>query len=123
MMPALIERELRGLEVSVADAERAIAENDAEAAETSFADQRRIQHALENAMHDARALRTPESDRAVLDRLSLIGIARDRQIATLKKVRAELSAKINTLNTWKRASRRWLSGFEGKRNGRLDQSR
>lgn len=118
-----VERELTALESALAQAEVAGRIGDWDSANRSFVEQRRVQHALENAMHAARDVRTPEFDKSIFERLSRIGLTRDRQIADLKRYRDGVSAQLNTLANWKRAARKWLSGFAPKAHGSFDQHR
>lgn len=120
---AAVDRELTALEAALADAERAGRTGDWEAANRSFLEQRRLQHALENAMHAAREARTPAIDEVLFARLSRIGLTRDRQIAELQRYRDGVSEQLNTLGNWKRAARKWLSGFAPKAQSSFDQHR
>lgn len=87
-------------------------------------DQRRLTHALANAMDAAREVRTPEFDEAIRNRIRYIGLIRDRHIALLKKTRDEIGVRLTTLDRWKAASRKWLSGYHTPRGtGGLDQLR
>ncbi|MDQ6930896.1 MAG: hypothetical protein M3126_09555 [Candidatus Eremiobacteraeota bacterium] len=119
-----IEIELAALESACAQAERIVASGEADELDRSIMDQRRLTHALANAMDAARDVRTAEYDEGVRNRIRYIGLIRDRHIALLAKTRDEIATRLTTLDRWKGAARKWLSGYNTPRGtGGLDQLR
>ena len=115
-----IEEQLAALEAACADAERILAADTPEGLERSIWDQRRLTHALQNAMDLAVQERTPEFDEAVRVRLRVIGLIRDRHIELLKGKREKVGHRLSTLTNWKRASRKWLTGYTTARGTGVD---
>ncbi len=120
---AAVSKELVGLEAACADAERIFMNGNLDKLDDSIMDQRRLTHALQNAMDSAQPARTPEFDEQVRSRLSFIGLARDRHIALMKRHQNEVTERLNTLTRWKRAARKWLNGYTTPRGTGLDQMR
>lgn len=121
---ASIDAELSALESAVADGERAISSAQWDRLEESMFQQRRLTHALQNAMAAGKEARTRAVDAAIFKRLQRIGLTRDRHIEKLKERQASLLDQINSINRWKRAARRWLEGFRAKTGtAGLDQLR
>lgn len=124
---ALLQRvvdELRALEEACADAERIVQQCAWDQLEESIRNQRRLTHALANAMDASSAVRSLEFDEKVRNRLRFIGLTRDRHITQLQKAQTEIGARLNTLTSWKRAARKWLTGYTPtRRSAGLDQRR
>lgn len=118
-----VENDLAALEAACAQGERAVLAGATVAIEQSIADQRRLTHALQNSMDAAHSVRTPEFDECVLNRIRHIGMVRDRHIAIMRENADKIQEQIGTLTQWKRASRKWLTGFEEKRTSGLDHMR
>ena len=109
-----VENAMRDLEAASAEAERILLKTNWQELDNSIRDQRRLTHALQIAMDAAQDARTPEFDEAVRNRLRFIGLTRDRHIARVRKAQEEIALRINTLTRWKRAARKWLSGYTGQ---------
>ena len=108
-----VEVALAALESACADAERILLKEKWSGLDESIREQRRLTHALQIAFDAAKEARTPEIDKAVLNRLRFIGMTRDRHIAHMRKAQAAVEERLNTLAQWKRAARKWLSGYAG----------
>ncbi|MFN2529432.1 MAG: hypothetical protein ABR584_12035 [Candidatus Baltobacteraceae bacterium] len=118
-----VENDLAALEAACAEGERAVLEGVSADIDQSIADQRRLSHALQNSMDAARSVRTPEFDERILNRIRHIGMARDRHISIMRQNAEKIQEQIGTLTRWKRASRKWLTGFQEKRTSGLDHMR
>lgn len=73
--------------------------------ETAIADSRRVTHALQNAMHDALAVRTPEFDERIFSRISRIGAIRQNQMARLQQYHGAVGERLRLMARWKSALR------------------
>jgi len=71
----------------------------------AIAESRRVMHAFENAMADAKPLRTAAVDREIFARLQRIYSVRSEQMERLGARRDELGGKLQTLSRWKEYSR------------------
>jgi len=122
MLLAEVEKELAALEAACAEGERALLVGNSEELDSSIANQRRLTHALQNAMDASKTVRTPEFNKRILDRIRLIGLTRDRHISTMRQQGEKIQEQLNTLTAWKRAARKWLTGFQERRTSGVDHT-
>ena len=121
---AAVVTELRALEGACAEAERALMQADWSAFDQAARDQRRLTHALQNAMFAAEAERTPEFDEKITRRLQSVYLVRENQIQRIRQYQERVSKRLSTISKWKNASRSMLSGYKPKRGlASLDVSR
>lgn len=103
-----VERELRSLERLVAENERLLTARNWDAFENNFADQRRVTHALQNAMEEASVDRQGPYGQTVMKRLRYIYAVRQNQMERLKAYQGAIKERLNLLSRWKQAAAGWM---------------
>lgn len=100
-----VESRLRELECLCGSLERALMRRRWDDLEMAIADSRRVTHALQNAMHEAVAARTPEFDENVFARLRQVGAIRQNQMARLQQYQNAVGERLRLMSRWKAALR------------------
>lgn len=85
--------------------ERALMRRRWDALESAIADSRRIMHAFQNAMDDAKVVRNEEFDRAIFRRLREIQAIRQNQMARLQQYHDAVGDRLRLTARWKSALR------------------
>lgn len=113
--------QIDALELLCAAIERAMMGGQWEDLGTALADSRRVQHALENAMHDARDVRSESFDAEAFQRLRRIFAVRENQMVRLRQYQDTVSDRLAAIARFKSAARRIGSARTQSRLGALDQ--
>lgn len=103
-----VERELRSLERLVAENERLLTARNWDGFEDNFRDQRRVTHALQNAMEEAGVDREGPYGQKVMKRLRYIYAVRQNQMERLKSYQGAIKERLNLLSRWKQAAAGWV---------------
>lgn len=113
--------ELETLEALVADMERFLLARDWASLEIAMADSRRVTHALQNAMEEARDARDESFDLGIYERLLFVYGARQSQMARIRQYRKGVGERLTLIARWKDAAR--TIGEERRRSalGTLDR--
>jgi hypothetical protein len=82
--------------------------------ERAIAASRRKTHEFENAMADAKPMRTPDMDKAIFARLQRIYAVREAQMQRLQAKHDEIGGRLRTISRWKQYSRS-IGGLEARR--------
>lgn len=88
---------------------------------SALADSRRIQHALENAMHDAREARSENFDAEATARLRRIFSIRENQMSRLRQYQDAIGDRLTSIARFKNVARRIGTARARSRLGALDQ--
>lgn len=102
---AAIEGSLHELEALCAEIERSLMRRQWEALEAAIADSRRVTHALQNAMDEARALRTQAFDENIFRRLRHVQAIRENQMTRLQQYHDAVGERLRLIARWKSALR------------------
>lgn len=100
-----VESALRELEMLCGRLERALTTRGWEALQSAIADSRRITHALQNAMDDAKGVRDPAFDEQVTRRLRYVHAIRQNQMARLQQYQGAIHERLSLIARWKSALR------------------
>ncbi|MHB1550810.1 MAG: hypothetical protein ACYCX6_06410 [Vulcanimicrobiaceae bacterium] len=113
--------QLETLEALVATMERCLLARDWASLEIAMADSRRVTHALQNAMEEARDARDESFDLGVYERLLFVHGARQNQMARIRQYRDSVGERLTLIARWKDAAR--TIGGERRRStlGTLDR--
>jgi hypothetical protein len=102
---AAVEEELRTLETLCGTLETALMRGDWAELNAAVADSRRVTHALQNALDDARGMGTPSFDQDVLRRIRYVFAIRQNQMARLQQFNEAIGERLSLLARWKSAMR------------------
>jgi hypothetical protein len=98
-----VESTLRELETLCGRLERALMTRRWKDLDGAIADSRRITHALQNAMDDARPVRDGAFDERVMRRLRYVHAIRQNQIARLQQYHEAVGDRLHLIARWKAA--------------------
>jgi len=116
-----VRAEVEALEALCGDVERAMMASRWEELGTALAGSRRVQHALQNAMHDARDVRTDGFDAEIFQRLRRIFAVRENQMARLRQYQNAVGERLNAIARLKNVARRIGAAQATPRLGVLNQ--
>ena len=105
LLLAGVERELRALEDLCGTLERALMHKCWDDLGRAITDSRRITHALQNAMDDAREVRDAKFDEQVDRRVRYVHAIRQNQMTRLQQFNGAISERLQLLGRWKSALR------------------
>jgi Mg2+ and Co2+ transporter CorA len=100
---AAVEISLRELETLCGRLERSLMHRRWDEVETAIADSRRITHALQNAMDDAREVRDSSFDETVKRRLYYVHAIRQNQMERLQQYQDAVRERLRLMARWKTA--------------------
>lgn len=98
-----VESALRELESLCGRLERALMRRSWEDLDAAIADSRRLTHALQNAMDEARAVRDGKFDEQVMHRLGYVHAIRQNQMARLQQYHDAVGERLQLIARWKAA--------------------
>ena len=113
-------RDVNELERLCLEIDASISERDWERLGAALTDSRRITHAVENAMADAKAYRTEAFDEAVFARLKQIYDYRQQRMQTLQAIHDDFGDRLRQLSRWKGYARSIAGGEKRRRSAGLD---
>lgn len=113
--------EVDALEALCAGIERAMMAGRWEELGAALAESRRVQHALENAMHDAQSARTEGFDAEISQRLRRVFTIRENQMARLLQYRNAVGERLAAIARLKTVARRIGTAHAAPRLGALDE--
>ncbi len=90
---------------------------------TAIADSRRVTHAVENAMADGVAFRTPDFDKAAFERLQQVFSYRQERLESLQAIHEEIGERLKKLSLWKTYARAIGPKEPARRSAGLDSIR
>lgn len=105
LLLSAIEGPLGELEALCGRIERALMRRQWSELETAIADSRRVMHAFQNAMDDARNLRTKGFDEQVFRRLRYVHAIRQNQMTRLQQYHDAVGERLRLMARWKSALR------------------
>jgi len=114
-----VRREVAEIERLCAEYANVITALDWRRIEANIADTRRTVHALQNAMHDATAVRDEAFDRAVAARMERVHAFRSAHLASMQAYRDDVAARIQTISRWKTYARAVVGTAARPQRGRL----
>lgn len=91
--------------------------------EAAIADSRRITHALQNAMDDARPVRDTAFDEKVKQRLYYVHAIRQNQMERLQQYHDAVGDRLRLMARWKTALKTLASRANGAKPAALDSRR
>lgn len=118
-----VESALGELEALCGRIERALMLRQWPELDAAIADSRRLTHALQNAMDDARDLRTKEFDENVFRRLRYIHAIRENQMARLQQYHDAVGERLRLIARWKSALRSISAKIPSSRLAALNEVR
>jgi hypothetical protein len=101
----------------------AIAAQDWPRLSTAIADSRRVMHAVENAMAEGAAFRTPDFDKAAFERLQQVFSYRQERLDSLQAIHEEIGERLKKLSLWKTYARAITPKEPTRRSAGLDSTR
>jgi len=116
-----IQAEVESLERLCADAERAMMGARWDDLGTALGESRRVQHALQNAMHDAVDVRDESFDAAVFAKLRWIFSIRENQMARLRHYHDAIGERLRSIAQLKSVAHRIGAQHAQPRLGLLNQ--
>lgn len=116
-----VRAEVDALEALCGDVERAMMASRWEELGTALGDSRRVQHALQNAMHDARDARTDGFDAEIFQRLRRIFAVRENQMARLRQYQNAIGERLTAIARLKTVARRIGTAHAAPRLGVLNE--
>ena len=111
------------LEVLCNEIELSLRASDWSRLERAIASSRRQMHEFENAMADAKPLRTANFDRDIFARLQRIYAVRDAQMKRLAATHDEIGGRLRALSRWKEYARSIAGRDAGNVASRLFEDR
>lgn len=116
-----VQSEVDALERLCADVEVAMTAGRWTDLDVALRESRRVQHALENAMHDSQSVRDEAFDVAVQAKLRWIFTIRENQMARMKYFRDAISERLQSIALAKSVARRVGAQHAQPRLGNLNQ--
>lgn len=116
-----VRAEVDALEALCGDVERAMMASRWEELGTALAGSRRVQHALQNAMHDARDVRTGGFDAEIFQRLRRVFAVRENQMSRLRQYQNAVGERLSAIARLKNVARRIGSAQAAPRLGVLNE--
>ena len=116
-----VQSEVDALERLCADVEVAMTAGRWTDLDVALRESRRVQHALENAMHDSQSVRDEAFDGAVQAKLRWIFTIRENQMARMKYFRDAISERLQSIALAKSVARRVGAQHAQPRLGNLNQ--
>ena len=118
-----VETELHALEALCGTLESAMMRRSWAELNAAIADSRRVTHALQNALDDARAVRTPAYDEEIFRRIRYVYAIRQNQMTRLQQFGESVTERLQLISRFKSAARSMASGERPaqKRLGSLDR--
>jgi hypothetical protein len=103
MLLGAVEAALAEIEALCGRIERALMRRQWSDLDSAIADSRRVMHALQNAMDDARDARTKAFDEDVFRRLRYVQMVRDNQMIRLQHYHDAVGERLQLIARWKSA--------------------
>jgi hypothetical protein len=116
-----VRTEVEALERLCADVERAMMSGRWDDLSVALAESRRVQHALQNAMHEAAGARDEAFDATVYAKLQWIFAIRENQMARLRHYQGSISERLQSIARAKSVARRVGVERTPSRLGTLNQ--
>lgn len=98
-----VDAAVREMELLCGQAERALMMRRWEDLNQTIADARRVTHALQNAMEDAREFRDAPFDDGIMRRLRYVGAIRQNQMSRLQQYHDAVGERLQLVARWKSA--------------------
>lgn len=102
---AAVEEQLRELENLCGALERALMRRSWPDLEAAIADSRRVTHALQNALDDARTVRSEAFDEDISKRIRYVFAIRENQMLRLQQFNGAVGERLSLMARWKAAAR------------------
>lgn len=120
---AAVEAALGELESLCGRMERALMRREWSELDGAIADSRRFMHALQNAMDDAREIRTKSFDDNVFRRLRYLQMVRDNQMIRLQSYHDAVGERLRLVARWKSALKSITSKLPSRGLSALNEMR
>lgn len=98
-----VEAAVREMELLCGRAERALMLRRWEDLNETITDARRVTHALQNAMEDARDVRDAQFDEGIMRRIRYVGAIRENQMTRLQQYHDAVGQRLALVARWKSA--------------------
>lgn len=119
---AAVEEHLSTLEALCGKLEAALMHREWGDLDAAIAQSRRVTHALQNAMQDAREVRDERFDEAIFRRIRYVHAIRQQQMTRLAQFNEAVGERLQLLSRWKSALRSMATPRQGvSRLASLDQ--
>ena len=105
LLLAAVEEHVHELETLCGTLEGALMRRRWKDLDTAISDSRRVTHALQNALDEARSVRTPEYDESIFRRIRYVFAIRQNQMVRLQQFNDAVGERLSLLARWKAAAR------------------